>query len=322
MVPLIMPMIATTSDLETFEAAAKCIAEQTRCSMTMAIMTSNYCHAKVFVAQQPKRCLDLACTYCAKPDNKEKNTCTSYAIRRWCTNPSPSPEPSASAQPSSDLSSPRRAIPTKTPSPAPVPTSDPVKLALYPDECLWTPVNAHQIVINLADVPPELPWERNGDGWVWKKNEPSGTDTPGSGEKCFDIKIRMSGSYLVTILSRAPHPTDHNDLWIMMKKGLSLYRASTDKFLKTTSGYVKGYQNAGRNREEKTLSTVDHNPHILVVDWMNEDEKHRICISGRSSKFTVDKIVLLNCYVKGDGCRRNGKPMQEAWKNLRDSVCR
>lgn len=60
--------------------------------------------------------------------------------------------------------------------------------------------------------------------------------------------------------------------------------------------YRKGYQNQGPGKGiANFLITIDHNPHTMIVPEVEEGEKFKVCVYGRSSKFEVFRVVLVKC---------------------------
>lgn len=154
---------------------------------------------------------------------------------------------------------------------------------------------------------------------IWQANVDNQIDPPGSGEICFNFQALATGSYYVTEITSTPRETDNNDIWIKLDACLKLLHAKTLSLHSAGQNYFKGYQNLGGNVKADLLSSVDRNHHIFVFQEMKERTTQTICISGRSSRFTIYKIVLVRC-VKEE-CSRYSKHIRKAMEGTKDSKC-
>ncbi|CAN8069620.1 unnamed protein product, partial [Agarophyton chilense] len=171
-------------------------------------------------------------------------------------------------------------------------------------------------------IPPRGSWTRNGHGLEWKKDRLSGIDRPGSGQMCFSFRVPNNGNYYFTGLTSAPHPTDHNDMWVKLSSGIRLYRGKTQAFRYTTKVYIKAYQNKGKDQVNDILSSVDHDPHYFISENMLSNETQQVCVSGRSSKFTFYKLVFVRCWLGNGSCNRWDTWLRRSMKYLIDSICK
>lgn len=55
--------------------------------------------------------------------------------------------------------------------------------------------------------------------------------------------------------------------------------------------WLKAYQNVGKGKMAYGLYTIDHNPHFIYTEVLNNGV-NEICIAGRSSMFTVFQLRL------------------------------
>lgn len=177
----------------------------------------------------------------------------------------------------------------------------------------------YKVVMCLSKVQPQSSWTRKGTGLIWKANVDNEIDPPGLGEICINFKVPKTGTYYVTAITSAPRKSDNNDLWIKLDAGLRLLHAKSLKLHSSGHDYFKGYQNLGENIKADILSSVDRNPHIFVSKEMKGGATEKLCISGRSSRFTVYKIVLVRC--SGEECDRYSKHIKEAMKGITESKC-
>lgn len=176
----------------------------------------------------------------------------------------------------------------------------------------------------MARVEPFSKWTKtaSGDGIVWRAGDSSTKVNSPAGEKCFRVRFSSPGAYYVTAHSSAPHWSEHNDMWIRFSRGLRLFNAGTMAEKKSRMSmyrYFKAYQNIGRNRKADIISSVNHNPHIMVTSWVETGKFYELCIAGRSSKFTVYDLVMVKCM--GMGCKRFGSHIRDAMKTLKYSTC-
>lgn len=277
-----------------FKAAAECVAKQDLCASHVA-KSSVHCKEETFVERQSRRCRNAACKYCTWPSSKNDIACYSWAIRHWCAS-FPGVQNSQVLRPGW---TPRR--------------------DLY--QCTWHGRDM-KLVVDLNFFKAWGEWTKNGDGLEWKRYQSEGIDKPGSGEMCFKFVVPEDGYYYFTGLTSAPHPTDHNDLWVRLPKGIRLYKGRTHRYRTTATKYIKAYQNMGENRINNILSTIDHNPHYFVSEKLLRNETNSLCISGRSSRFTVYKLVLVKCSPDNGSCNRWDRDMREKMNSLIEPICK
>lgn len=138
----------------------------------------------------------------------------------------------------------------------------------------------------------------NFRGLVYEKSKGGGIDLPGKhGKMCFKIRPKYSGSYFYTAVSYAEHWTEHNDLWTMSSKGFHHYKWNSPrkKFVSGPQAWLKGYQNNGPAGMSGTLSTKDHDSHIFIIPNVVAGKRFTLCISGRSYRYEVFRLLLVHC---------------------------
>ena len=59
--------------------------------------------------------------------------------------------------------------------------------------------------------------------------------------------------------------------------------------------WFKVYQNQGLNEWNTGGYTKDFDGHTILTGWLNADHWYSVRIAGRSTKFTVDRIIAFRC---------------------------
>lgn len=305
-----------------YGAAALCMSRTKNCREEDATR-SVYCKDNTYVARQPLACRRAGCMYCFEDTHKDETACLSWAVKTWCYERAhewllPKPRVEPESNPASN-----------TPEPSPETTENPAALNdkrwKNPEDCLWVGKD-DKVVLGLKYFKPTKDWKhtaKSGDGLTWRPWKEHGIDKRGSGEMCFNFKAPTAGFYYLTALSSAPHRTEYNDMWIKLDRGLRLYRARTAqrKGSKPRTGYEKAYQNHGRNEKSNLLSGVNHKPHRFITEWLTENRVYTMCMSGRSSKFTVYKLVMIRCVTNPGQCMRTSKYIRDMMKVLPNAEC-
>lgn len=280
-------------------ASAQCVADQSNCSEEVS-KQSGICLALVKVSRQPEGCIKTACKYCNWPVQQNSKLCTGWALKHWCKNFQRAPTSIAK------------------------PTAEPeleVEERKDPETCVWKGLD-DCVVISLSNARLSSEWTKNGNGLIWRKDALRGIDRKGTGSKCFHFKVPSDGNYYMTAITSAPHVVDHNDMWIKLSSGVAMYRVSTGVHRYSSRDYIKGYQNQGKDIKTNVLSNVDRKPHYMVSNFMKKGEPYEVCISGRSSKFTIYKIVFVKCNPNIIGsCSPYEPHIRNYMSNLSDSEC-
>lgn len=262
--------------------SAKCLALSARCSQDLSLK-SGTCKVGLTPLQQSKQCLNRACAWCMLPGKSELFPCTSENLG-YCRT-------------------------TTLPAPTVSPVSVPIPSETTSGNCNWVSNGESgnsRIVIDVGTVsnPPDG-WtavSRNGSsGLIYEKQKNGGTDPPGSrGVFCFDVMPSVSGNYFFSAFSYAPKGAHNNDAWVSASPGIGLWQAG--KLLRTTDSdeWIKAYQNDGPDNFGIDFKTVDGSGHRFVIPNVEEGKPFKVCVSGRSYKFELYRLILAIC--KGAVC--------------------
>lgn len=150
-----------------------------------------------------------------------------------------------------------------------------------------------------------VPTKRDGlIGLVYEPSKNRGIDMRGAkGKMCFNVNVKIPGGYYFTALSYAPHNTEHNDMWVESSLGFELWKGGKNG---TLGGVVKptewrkAYQNYGIRGISDDLKTIDFNGHRFIIPVVNSDAGFQVCVSGRSYRYEVFRLILVKC--KGVVC--------------------
>lgn len=112
----------------------------------------------------------------------------------------------------------------------------------------------------------------------------------GKGEICFSVIPVLSKSVLVSAVTHAWHGTDHNDLLLSCSGVLMTRKWKGAEKKGFGRAWVKAYQHIDPSMWYSRMCTVDHNPQLIYIEVL-ENIAH-LCVSGRSSKFTVHQVRL------------------------------
>lgn len=285
-------------------AAAACCARGPKCWPQHA-KESQYCRTGQWMSGQSKNCQRAACRYCNKSKaRRQRPVCRAIPILRNCFNrrpPFPRPPPLPSRKPNNP----------KPSSPRPGRRG-----------CSFRAVGG-KVVIPAMQLPAPGQWKRtNGNTAItWKPSSGGGIDRPENGAPfCIRFTPDRSGTHYFTVLSSAPHPTEHNDAWFRFPMGVTLYRPETGSVRNGGTSWHKGYENLGQNIVANYIVTIDFNGHQFITKPLTKGKTYSVCISGRSTKFSIYKVVLVNCSSLS-GCSRYGGFIKSAMANLPSSKC-
>lgn len=286
---LIQLVLTPTFGMVNNNAAAICCGLGPRCNYATA-RRAGPCRPKLFMSQQPGRCRHLACQYCYYGNRKFTQICRRLAIVKQCFG--------------------GRVQHGKNRRPASKPRPH--------GKCAWR-ARKGKVVIPTTSLKTHYPWVKQYGGITWKPNGGNGVDGMGSGAFCARVIVDKPGPYYLTVLSSAPHPTEHNDLWIRFSAGLRWFKPQGYKWLNKGSGWFKGYENEGRKKVANYLLTKDFDGHQFVTYPLRKGQVYSVCLSGRSSKYTIYKIVMVKC--NGWYCSRFGGYMRWQMSRLGSSKC-
>lgn len=259
--------------------SALCFARSSNCTESQSKL-SGACELDTFTIRQPEQCVKQACTYCELYGNSNAFPCNKPRLVRACdkykkNNPA--------------------AIPQGRPSPSP--KAKPTKA---PGKCVWT-ARGYNIVVNIGAVKPARFWtpvmRQRFKGLIYRKNRESGIDQPGKGVICLNLRAKFASYYYMTAVSYAPDNTENNDFWVKSSKGFNHHK--NKRMFKTPPGkWRKAYQNTGPKKLSQILSTKDFDAHTFIVPNVKANEKFTVCISGRSSRFELYRLIFVSCRKK------------------------
>lgn len=267
----------------------KCVSAGKQCAKNLANRCGK-CFPSVHFFSQPKACHKITCHYCNQKNRRRKNICNSIKWGNVCS----------FVKQSEKLISKR-------------------PLIRMGKGCTW---NAHNdaIVIPLARVPNRgTGWtfiRRDGlDGLIYEKNLGMGIDNPGKkGLMCFPVRAWSDGSYYMSAVSYAPHVTEHNDVWVQSSKPIGLWQGGRLWRTARNWEWLKAYQNdVGWSIDFKTK---DFDGHQFVIKDVGANEKFFVCLSGRSYKYEMYRLVIAKC--KGGSCNGN---VMGGIRNFEESRC-
>lgn len=269
--------------------SARCLALGRGCGRNLA-GRSGVCAAGRPRQDQSDRCHSQACAYCRENRNDRNKFPCSESRRFRCSGSGMQP-----------------------PAPAPAPSMQ--------NNGRCTFIGTNKIVINLGGVPRGRGWTAvsnsgmRGIGFDVNRRSRSIVPAGTQGVMCFNLRLQKGGQYYTTAITAAPHSTEHNDVWIRAEDtGFRLLRRG--QFRSGGKKWLKGFQNRGRNLIADQLKTIDHNGHYLVTD-VRGGQQFRICLSGRSSRFQMFKVVLVECF--GNRCAPGD--VRGQMQNLSPSRC-
>lgn len=288
---LIIQLIFTsTFGMVNNKHAAICCGLGPRCNHGIA-RQAGPCRPGLYMSQQSGRCRHLACQYCYNGNRKFTKICRRLAIVKQCFG--------------GRVHHGKRNHPKH-------------KKSRSRGKCAWHARNG-KIVIPTTSLNTRRPWIKQYGGITWKPNGGNGVDPMGSAAFCARIIVDKPGSYYLTVVSSAPHPTEHNDLWIRFSAGLRWFKPQGYRWLNKGNGWFKGYQNDGRKKVANYLLTKDFDGHQFVTYPLRKGQTYSVCLSGRSSKYTIYKIVMVKC--DGWFCSRFGGYMRWQMSRLGSSKC-
>lgn len=319
--------------------AAKCLARRRACSSHLAALSA-VCQPGLTANRQPNACHVNACAWCKIPDMADKYPCTEVNIVRICykldnglpvippnklttRNPTttiPTTRTSTTTRRTTTRATTRRTTPrTTTRRTTTRASTRSERPRILERNCVWTGDNS--AVANVGAAKPATGWEKitkHGlTGMIYEKDLGEGIHNPEPDRTmCFPMKVAQSGDYYLTGLTAAPHPTEHNDMWISSSLGFELLRHGD--YTSVANGvFKKAYENVGHDQIADYLHTVDFNGHIFIIPNVQSGAPFEICISGRSFKYEVYKLIVAKC---NSALCRGGKPDRN-YKNMPDSSC-
>ena len=297
---LLVLSLSATANAQDNWAAAECAGLGPKCPRSIA-RKSGHCFKRLYMSSQPKICRKAACEYCTRLNRRvTQSACRREPIVKNCFN-------------GRRLNTNKKAAPQQ---------SNKKKNKPNPSGTCRTFLGKKgKIVIPTNRLKLNSAWAKNSDGSItWRPNGGSGIDAAGTGTICASFKVPSPGSYYMTVVSKAPHPTEYNDAWFKLNAGFRLYRPQGNSWKGGGSGWMKGYQNEGRNRKANYLVTIDFNGHQFISNPLSTSKPYQVCISGRSSMYTIYELIFIKC-DGSFGCNRFNSPIKNAMRSLPSPRC-
>lgn len=267
--------------------AATCIAKSGHCTKYYARRSGNRCTRYTIAHKQSKRCLQYACSWCRTSKSRlRKLPCRSKPMRHLCK---------------------YRGIPSPY-------------LKKQRKTCTWT--GSDHVVVDLSHIRPSGGWTRCNragyQGLQFTHSPYEHITPPGKrGVLCFSIRANVPGSFFVAALSYAPHPTEHNDVWVRSSLGFKLRKFEKAARSVRPNHWIKAYQNNGKKGMSHLFRSVDHDGHSIMVPNVAARKRFQICVAGRSTLYEMYRIMLVKC----TSMFCHGAVMQASHLNQAPSKC-
>lgn len=221
-------------------AAAACCARGPRC-WPQHMMDSKLCEKGVWMSAQPRSCQRSACRYCHKNGQRRSTAvCKSIPILKNCFNVKPpymtSPDkfkpPTSKPMPPPTVNKPQPKVPItpqRTPPKHHIPPSKPAPPGRRKHtNCRSFAGTDGKVVIPASAMPANGHWVRTSfnrkSGLTWKPKGHGGVDRPENGSPfCMRFRADRQARYYFTVISSAPHGTEHNGLFLLL---LLIFQAS------------------------------------------------------------------------------------------------
>lgn len=139
-----------------------------------------------------------------------------------------------------------------------------------------------------------------GEGYYeWKHGDnDQGIDPAGSGILTYTFDISMEGSYRFLLRSSSPDNTEHNDVWARFPDNAAtgIRQRGPGSIDIEPNAWFKVYQNTSDQGWKWDARTVDFDPHAIFVN-INEPGTYSVELSGRSTLFKIDRLVLYHSSI-------------------------
>lgn len=142
----------------------------------------------------------------------------------------------------------------------------------------------------------ELAGAVNDGYYEWKNGDPStDADEPGLDILSYTFQISTPGTYRFLFRTAALLKRDHNDVWVRFPDNPGEGRKSTGGSIVSLdqNTWFKVYQKKGGNDWHFEASTVDDNAHEVFA-FFDTAGPYKIELSGRSTQFKIDRLVLFH----------------------------
>jgi hypothetical protein len=199
--------------------------------------------------------------------------------------------------------------------PPPKDSAPPPKDSGPPPACKGFVEKAGLLVMEVESAPVVPDWTKRtsvagytGSGYYeWKYgNTATSTDSAGKGLLTYSVCVATTGRYQLHIRSAAPNSTEHNDVWVRFPDtGAVRNKGSGDTSLGTS--WFKVYQNTSNNTWQWKTRTKDNDAHSIFVD-VSKPQGFKVELSGRSTQFKVDRIVLRHTTVTEAAATKTTNP--------------
>ena len=197
----------------------------------------------------------------------------------------------------------------------PADSAPPPKDSGPPPACKGFVEKAGLVVMEVESAPVVPDWTKRttvtgytGSGYYeWKYGDTSTkTDAAGKGLLSYSVCVTTTGRYQLHIRSAAPNSTEHNDVWVRFPDtGAVRNKGSGDTSLGTS--WFKVYQNTSNDTWQWKTRTTDNDAHNIFVD-VNKAQGFKVELSGRSTLFKVDRIVLRHTTVTESDATKTTNP--------------
>ena len=122
----------------------------------------------------------------------------------------------------------------------------------------------------------------------------------GSGILSYQVQITMPGTYRFKFRSASPQVSDHNDAWVRFPTNGAVAPLG--------SSWFKVYQNKSGNNWTYETKGEHNGQHAQVYTVFNTPGVYTIEVSGRSTRFKIDRFVLYHSSVADSTAENSSLP--------------
>ena len=130
----------------------------------------------------------------------------------------------------------------------------------------------------------------------WKHGDnDQGIDAAGTGILTYTFNITLAGEYRFLLRSSSPDNTEHNDVWVRFpdNSATGIRQTGQGTINIDPNSWFKVYQNTSSQEWKWDARTVDFDPHSIYVN-IEEPGAYSVALSGRSTLFKIDRLVLFH----------------------------